>query len=132
MRASLGFADSWMHAHPQDEQSGKAKRDSGKRKQNQHSLACGARLQPAATKRTVFQRALALECRDWCARAGGDDEWASATVFRFVWSLTFELRRDQQQDARPAWWKMREPTARAWRFDVGPRLERGVRPHAAR
>ena len=47
MRASLGFADSWMHAHPQDEQSGKGKRDSGKRKQKQHSLACGARLQSA-------------------------------------------------------------------------------------
>ena len=40
--------------------------------------------------------------------------------------LTFELRRDRQQNARPAWWKMRQPTARAWRFDVGPRLERGV------
>ena len=25
---------------------------------------------------------------------------------------------------------MRQPTARAWRFDVGPRLERGVRPHS--
>ena len=42
--------------------------------------------------------------------------------------LTFELRRDQQQNARPAGRKMRTPGLRAWRFDVGPRLERGVRP----
>ena len=47
-------------------------------------------------------------------------------------SLTFELRRDQQQNARPVRWKMRQPTARAWRFDVGPRLERGVRQHCSR
>ena len=106
MRASLGFADSWMHAHPQDEQSGKGKRGSGKRKQKQHALACGARLQPAATKRTVFQRALALERRDRCFRAGGDDDWASATVFRFLWSLTFELSRHQRCGARARLAKM--------------------------
>ena len=29
-----------------------------------------------ATKRTVLQRAPVPECRDWCFRAGGDDEWA--------------------------------------------------------
>ena len=49
-----------------------------------------------------------------------------------LWSLTFELRRDRQQNARPAWWKMRQPTAQAWRFDVGPRLERGVRPQCGK
>ena len=27
---------------------------------------------------------------------------------------------------------MRQPTLRAWHFDVGPRLERGVRHHSAR
>ena len=43
--------------------------------------------------------------------------------------LTFELRRDRQRNARPARWKMRQPTLRAWYFDVGPRLERGVRRH---
>ena len=43
--------------------------------------------------------------------------------------LSFELRQDRQQNARPARWKMRQPTARAWHFDVGPRLERGVRLH---
>ena len=53
-------------------------------------------------------------------------------VTRNSWTfrgLTFELRRDRQQNARPARWTMRQPTARAWRFDVGPRLERGVRQH---
>ena len=44
----------------------------------------------------------------------------------------FELRRDRQQNVRPARWKMRQPTARAWCFAVGPRLERGVRHHASR
>ena len=46
--------------------------------------------------------------------------------------LTFELRRDQRQDARPGLVKMyRVPPARAWWPAVGPRLERGVRQHCA-
>ena len=45
-------------------------------------------------------------------------------------SLTFELRRDRRQDARPGPVKMYSvPPARAWWLAVGPRLERGVRPH---
>ena len=47
----------------------------------------------------------------------------------FLRGLTFELRRVRQRNARPALWKMRQPTGRAWHFDVGPRLERGVRLH---
>jgi len=44
--------------------------------------------------------------------------------------LTFELRRDQRQDARPGPRIMYTvPVARAWWLAVGPRLERGVRPH---
>ena len=62
-----------------------------------------------------------------CARAGISNSGGVATVVDMR-GLTFELRRGQQQNARPARWKMRQPTARAWRFDVGPRLERGVRP----
>ena len=42
--------------------------------------------------------------------------------------LTFELRRDRRQGARPGPVKMyRVPPARAWWLAVGPRLERGVR-----
>src|SRR5687768_3322425 len=44
--------------------------------------------------------------------------------------LTFEVRRDQRQDARPGPVKMyRVPPARAWWPAVGPRLDRRVRPH---
>ena len=50
-----------------------------------------------------------------------------STARSLLWCLTFELRRDRQQNTRPARWKMCPPTARAWCFDVGPRLERGVR-----
>ena len=47
-----------------------------------------------------------------------------------LWCLTFELRRDRRQDARPGPVKMYSvPPARAWWLAVGPRLERGVRRH---
>jgi hypothetical protein len=50
-----------------------------------------------------------------------------------ICSLTFELRRDQRQDARPGLAKMyRVPSDRAWWPAVGPRLERRVRRHATR
>ena len=43
---------------------------------------------------------------------------------------TFELRRDQRQDARARLAKMyRVPPTGPWWPAVGPRLERGVRPH---
>ena len=43
--------------------------------------------------------------------------------------LTFEVRRDRRQDARPGPVKMyRVPPARAWWPAVGAPLERGVRP----
>ena len=51
---------------------------------------------------------------------------------RILCCLTFELRRDQQQNARPAMRMIACAASRAWRFDVGPRLERGVRQHSAR
>ena len=41
--------------------------------------------------------------------------------------LTFELRWDRQQNARPAMRIIACAASRAWCFDVGPRLERGVR-----
>jgi len=45
--------------------------------------------------------------------------------------LTFELRRDRRQGARPGPVKMYSvPPARGWWLAVGPRLERGVRPRA--
>ena len=44
--------------------------------------------------------------------------------------LTFEVRRDRRQDARPGLVKMyRVPPARAWWPAVGPRLDRRVRRH---
>ena len=47
-----------------------------------------------------------------------------------LWSLTFELSRHQRCDARARVARMyRVPPARAWWLAVGPRLERGVRPH---
>ena len=51
----------------------------------------------------------------------------------FMRRLTFELRRDRRQDARPGLAEMyRVPPARAWWPAVGPRLERRVRPHFPR
>jgi hypothetical protein len=44
-------------------------------------------------------------------------------------SLTFELRRDRRQSARPGGGMINLTWSRAWRFAVGPRLERGVRRH---
>ena len=41
--------------------------------------------------------------------------------------LTFELRRGQRQSARPGGGMINLTWSRAWRFAVGPRLERGVR-----
>ena len=46
-----------------------------------------------------------------------------------VCGLTFELRRDQREDARPDGGMISKAGRRAWRLAVGPRLERGVRPH---
>ena len=47
-------------------------------------------------------------------------------------ALTFELRRDQRQDARARLAKMyRVPPGGPWWPAVGPRLERGVRHHSA-
>ena len=43
--------------------------------------------------------------------------------------LTFELRRDQRQSARPGGGMINLTWSRAWRFAVGPRLERVVRRH---
>ena len=44
--------------------------------------------------------------------------------------LTFEVRRDRRQDARPGLAKMyRVPPDRAWWPAVGAPVERGVRPH---
>ena len=51
-------------------------------------------------------------------------------VHSHSFGLTFELRRDQRQGARPGPVKMyRVPPARAWWPAVGPRLERRVRRH---
>ena len=120
MRATLGFADSWMHAHPQDEQSGKGKRDSGKRKQKQHSLACGARLQPAppsglsfsGRSRSSAATGVSALAAMMSGRALPDDEWASATVFRFSWSLTFEVSRHRRRGVLDSKRKMgRRPSA---------------------
>jgi hypothetical protein len=44
-------------------------------------------------------------------------------------SLTFELRRDRRQGARPDGWMINRAGRRAWWLAVGPRLERGVRRH---
>ena len=43
---------------------------------------------------------------------------------------TFELRRDRREGARPGLWRMYLATGRAWWLAVGPRLDRGVRPHS--
>ena len=43
--------------------------------------------------------------------------------------LTFEVRRDRRQDARPARWMIASAASRAWWLAVGPRLERRVRRH---
>ena len=60
---------------------------------------------------------------------------ALRVVTRNSWTfrgLTFEVRRDRRQDARPGLVKMyRVPPARAWWPAVGPRLDRRVRPHYA-
>ena len=45
--------------------------------------------------------------------------------------LTFELRRDRRQSARPGGGMINLTWSRAWWFAVGPRLERGVRPRSA-
>src|SRR5688572_14999150 len=51
-------------------------------------------------------------------------------VKRVLCGLTFELRRDRRQDARPRPQKMHTvPVAGALWLAVGPRLERRVRPH---
>ncbi len=67
-------------------------------------------------------------CRRCRRRGGIHGIWAHG-----LWCLrrlTFELRRDQRQDARPGPVKMYSvPPGRAWWLAVGPRLERGVRPH---
>ena len=66
-----------------------------------------------------------------CAR-GALPEKAGVATMVGLRGLTFELRRDQRQDARPGPVKMYSvPPARAWWLAVGPRLERGVRPHRA-
>ena len=44
--------------------------------------------------------------------------------------LTFEVRRDLRQDARPARKMICLSASRAWRLAVGPRLDRRVRPHS--
>ena len=50
---------------------------------------------------------------------------------RFFCGLTFELSGRQRQDARPGLAKMyRVPPTGPWWPAVGPRLERGVRPHS--
>ena len=60
-------------------------------------------------------------------------EAAAMLAGRILRGLTFELRRDRRQDARPGPQKMYTvPVARAWWLAVGPRLERRVRPHLAR
>jgi hypothetical protein len=51
----------------------------------------------------------------------------------FSCGLTFEVRRDRRQDAKPGPVKMYPvPPARAWWPAVGPRLDRRVRPHSSR
>src|SRR5215207_7318247 len=51
--------------------------------------------------------------------------WRYAPAGGFRCRLTFEVRRDQRQDAKPGLVKMyRVPPARAWWPAVGPRLER--------
>ncbi len=87
---------------------------------------------PSCPEHTAATRAFRFDDE----RAGGrcalcvsteDDE----AGMRIWWRLTFELRRDRRQGARPARCKMNHCTARAWWLAVGPRLERGVRPHCA-
>ena len=45
--------------------------------------------------------------------------------------LTFEVRRDRRIGARPARRMIDLGASRAWCQAVGPRLDRGVRPHVA-
>ena len=69
-------------------------------------------------------------------RVFGRTRAASALVryvdFCISRGLTFEVRRDRRRDARPRPQKMYTvPVAGAWWLAVGPRLDRGVRPHCA-
>jgi len=48
---------------------------------------------------------------------------------RFFRGLTFEVRQDQREDARPAKRMIDRAASWAWWLAVGPRLDRGVRPH---
>jgi hypothetical protein len=46
--------------------------------------------------------------------------------------LTFEVRRDRREGARPGGGRIDNARSRAWCIAVGPRLDRGVRPHCRR
>ena len=60
--------------------------------------------------------------------SGSLDHWRAGWSAEALRGLTFEVRRDRRQSARPGGRMISLTWSRAWWFAVGPRLDRGVRP----